>query len=290
MMTILTDLLTSARAMGAAGDLPGLLEELRSALLRVTGAEHVSVSLGEAEAPSEPAGGSRLAASLAVPEGATLSLRADSTRPGAFTEAHETALALLAAHAVALVRAAQLLEETRRLALTDPLTGLANRRHFLSVFEDNLRRARRYQESLAVAVIDVDNLQEVNDGHGQPAGDRALQEVGAAMKEWMRQTDQLARLGGDEFAALLFQADRTTARQVVDRIRATVAELRLAGGGEAPLTLSVGIALFPSDGGDAEWLLVRAEQALGEAKRRGGNRVMLAEDVPRSAGGDEQTN
>jgi diguanylate cyclase (GGDEF)-like protein len=110
------------------------------------------------------------------------------------------------------------------------------------------------------------------------------------MKEWMRQTDQLARLGGDEFAALLFQADRTTARQVVDRIRATVAELRLAGGGEAPLTLSVGIALFPSDGGDAEWLLVRAEQALGEAKRRGGNRVMLAEDVPRSAGGDEQSN
>ena len=132
----------------------------------------------------------------------------------------------------------------------------------------------------------MDNLEDLNERHGQPAGDRALQVVAAAMREWVRQTDEVARLGRDEFAALLLSADRTTARQVIDRIRATVAELRLAGGGDTAVTLSAGIALFPSDGGDMEWLFSRADAALAEAKRRGGNQVMLAEDLSRAGGPD----
>jgi len=216
-------------------------------------------------------------------------MRVDTSRPGGLADAQLQALTVLAAQAATVLRAAQLTEQTSRLGWTDPLTGLSNHRRFMEHFEDHLRRARRYQESLAVAFLNVDHLRHLNERQGRAAGDRALQVVASAMREWVRQTDEVARLHGDVFATLLLQADRTTARQVVDRIRATVAELRLAGGGDAPLTLSAGIALYPPDGGDTEWLFSRAEAALQEAKRRGRNRVLLAEDLPRSGGQAEDT-
>jgi len=106
-----------------------------------------------------------------------------------------------------VLRAAQLSEETRRLAVTDPLTGLHNRRYFMGQLEEALRRARRYRESFAVVLLDVDRFKAVNDRHGHAAGDRVLKSVGAALGEWVRETDQVARIGGDEFAALLIQAD-----------------------------------------------------------------------------------
>lgn len=210
-------------------------------------------------------------------------LSSGSREPGAYDQDRVRVLAVIAQQAAVLLHAAHLQEEARRQALTDALTGLPNRQHFLAQFEDHLRRARRYQEDLAVAYLAVDDLKVLNDRHGHPAGDQALQGVAAAMREWVRQTDEVARLDGAEFAVLLLQADRTSARQVLDRIRATVAERRLPelGGAESPLTLSAGIALFPSDGGESEWLRGRATAALREAKRRGGNRVMLAEDLPR---------
>ncbi len=206
---------------------------------------------------------------------------AESPVPGAYSDEHARTLTVVAQQAAVVLQSAQLQAETRRLAITDHLTGLHNRRHFVGQLEEHLRRARRYHETMGVAFLDLDNFKELNDRHGHSAGDRALQAVAAVMREWVRGTDELARLGGDEFAALLLQTDAAGARLVLERIRASVAEIQLpdAQGPPITLTLSAGLALFPADGGDAEWLCGRADAALYEAKRRGRNRVMLASDV-----------
>jgi diguanylate cyclase (GGDEF)-like protein len=222
---------------------------------------------------------------IAVPllaEGRVIGVfNAESPHPGAYTDEHVRTLSVVAQQAAVVIRSAQLQAETRRLAITDHLTGLYNRRHFVGQLEEHLRRARRYHETMGIAFLDIDNFKALNDRHGHSAGDRALQAVAGAMREWVRETDELARLGGDEFAALLLQADAAAARLVLERIRASVGELRLEDlhGQPVTLTLSAGLALFPEDGGDAEWLCGRADAALYEAKRRGRNRVILVADI-----------
>jgi diguanylate cyclase (GGDEF)-like protein len=223
---------------------------------------------------------------IAVPllaEGRVIGVfNAESEEAAAYSDEHVRTLSVIAQQAAVVLRSAQLQAETRRLAITDHLTGLCNRRHFVTQLEEHLRRARRYHETVVVAFLDVDNFKDLNDRHGHSAGDRALQAVAGAMREWVRETDELARLGGDEFAALLLQADAASARVVLERIRASVSELRLQDlhGQTVTLTLSAGLAVFPADGSDSEWLLGRADAALYEAKRRGRNRVLLANEVP----------
>jgi diguanylate cyclase (GGDEF)-like protein len=283
---ILKELAEAARSLSEGGrDLDALIEVVRQHTRAIAGTDSVRVTLHDGGPVAPRQEGTEVVLPLAGPGGVIGTLRIE----GPLAEERRQALAVLAAHAAAVLRAAQLGEQTSRLGWTDPLTALANHRRFMEQFEDHLRRARRYQETLAVAFLNVDHLRQLNERQGRAAGDRALQVVASAMREWVRQTDEVARLHGDVFAALLLQADRTTARQVVDRIRATVSELRLAGGGDTPLTLSAGIALFPPDGGDAEWLFSRAEAALQEAKRRGRNRVLLAEDLPRTGGQAEDS-
>ena len=214
-------------------------------------------------------------------------LNAESARPGVYRPEHVRSLAVIAQQAAVVLRAAQLHEETRRLSITDPLTALFNRRHFVGQLDEHLRRARRYQETLAVAFLDVDRFKKLNDTHGHNVGDRALQGVAGAMRQWVRESDEVARLGGDEFAAILLQADGAAARGVIERIRGSVAGLQVKSetGEPVALTLSAGIALFPPDGADSEYLLSRADAALYEAKRRGRNRVILAADVPAGSAG-----
>ena len=238
-----------------------------------------------AEDPAYIAGVPGARSEIAVPllaEGRVLGvLNAESEQPGAYTGEHVRTLSVIAQQAAVVLRSAQLQAETRRLAITDHLTGLYNRRHFVTQLEEHLRRAHRYHETIGVAFLDIDDFKSLNDRHGHSAGDRALQAVAGAMREWVRATDEVARIGGDEFAALLLQAGPDSARLVLERIRASVAELRLYDlhGQLVTLTLSAGLAVFPADGGDSEGLLGRADAALYEAKRRGRNRVILAADV-----------
>jgi diguanylate cyclase (GGDEF)-like protein len=233
--------------------------------------------------PGVPGARSELAVPLLADGRVVGVLNAESPEPAAYGREHVRALSVIAQQAAVVLRTAQLHEETRRLSVTDHLTGLFNRRHFVAALEEHLRRARRYMHTAAVAFVDIDEFKPLNDRHGHNAGDRALQAVAAIMREWTRETDIVARLGGDEFAALLLQVDRTSAQAVIERIRASVAELLLAGpeGEPIPMTLSAGIAFFPDDGGEAEWLLGRADAALYEAKRRGRNRVLLAAELTR---------
>lgn len=205
-------------------------------------------------------------------------LNFESREPGAYGQDHVRTLSVVAHQVAVVLRAAQLNEEARRLAVTDSLTGLHNRRCFMQELEERLKRARRYGETLAVVFVDLDGFKPINDGHGHGVGDQALQAVAGAMRAWIRDSDAIGRIGGDEFAAVLLQAERQTAWQVVDRLRLAVAGLEVRGrhGEPVPVTLSAGIALFPEDATELETLLVRADVALLEAKRQGRNRVVLA--------------
>jgi diguanylate cyclase (GGDEF)-like protein len=227
--------------------------------------------------PGIPEARSEIAVPL-VAEGRVIGvLNAESRRTSAFGADHARALSVIAQQAAVVLRSAQLYEETRRLAITDPLTGLYNRRHFLGHLEETLRRARRYRENFAVALLDVDGLKAINDRLGHGAGDRALESVGQALREWVRDTDMVARVGGDEFAALLLQVDGPHAAVTIERLRDSVRQKTLREGDESlQLTVSGGLALYPAHGGDSEALLARADAALYAAKNLGRDRIVIS--------------
>lgn len=161
------------------------------------------------------------------------------------------------------------------MSLTDPLTQLANRRGFLAVFKDELQRALRYRTRLAVMLIDVDNLKQVNDHHGHRAGDLALCTVAESLRNTCRGSDLAARYGGDEFAVLVPSTSAHEAQELANRLRYTLAK-QVQGHEElAGVTMSVGIADL-DDASDLDALLVAADSALYTAKTGGRDRVVLA--------------
>jgi diguanylate cyclase (GGDEF)-like protein len=206
---------------------------------------------------------------------------AESVDRAAFGEHEVQTLELVARQVASVVRGAQLLEETRRLAVTDSLTGLHNRRHFTRQLEENVRRSARYGERLALVLLDVDFFKTVNDRFGHQVGDRALQLLAGTLKEAVRETDQAARIGGEEFALLLLRCDRKLALHIAERVRSEIRELVIE---ELPeidmdLSASVGVAFFPDDGADPKTLMRVADDALYRAKRRGRDQVVLASEL-----------
>ena len=143
--------------------------------------------------------------------------------------------------------------ELARISRADPLTGCLNRRGFSERFEAELNAAERSGQPLALLGIDLDNFKQVNDTIGHAAGDELLIWVVQVLQETLRPTDWVGRLGGDEFAVLLPGASRGNAVEVADRVRYALTE-------KAPAT--IGIAVFPVDGADAEELLQRADAEL----------------------------
>jgi diguanylate cyclase (GGDEF)-like protein/hemerythrin-like metal-binding protein len=166
----------------------------------------------------------------------------------------------------------------QRLAFKDALTGLANRTLLLDHIEQAIATARRNAGTFAVLLIDLDRFKSINDIHGHATGDDALRETARRLEAAARAVDTVARLGGDEFVVLLGGAGgREEARLVVERIiQAVTAPLAEHG---MCLGVSVGIAIFPDDGSDADQLLARADGAMYEAKHRGGNRHAFADSV-----------
>lgn len=179
-------------------------------------------------------------------------------------------LAQFAAHATLALRAAALKAEIERLADTDGLTGLANRRVFQSALTRELALAQRRGEPCTLILIDVDHFKVVNDTHGHQAGDEVLRRVGVALAQTARGTDVAARYGGEEFAVILPACVPGEAVAVAERFRAAVA----AGTGAVPVTVSAGVATYPSDGADEASLIASADQALYRAKRTGRDRVV----------------
>jgi diguanylate cyclase (GGDEF)-like protein len=153
------------------------------------------------------------------------------------------------------------------LAVTDPLTGLYNRRKFEEVMNMEVARARRWGP-LSLLMIDLNYFKRVNDRYGHQAGDEALKAVARVLVACCRTTDTCARLGGDEFAMIIPHADFAAAEivrnRVLERIAVTTVE---SCGGEVPLSLSIGIATMPDRAGSADGLIAAADAAMYQAKQ-----------------------
>jgi diguanylate cyclase (GGDEF)-like protein len=189
------------------------------------------------------------------------------------------AAALVTAHAAASIDAALALSRERLHALTDPLTGLLNRRGFEGVLERGLEGAQEQRESLSLVVIDCDDFKELNDRAGHEFGDALLREVGDVLLRIVPQEARAARLGGDEFVVMLPGSDADEGESVAELLRARLAsELADAG---FPLRMSVGVSTYPFDGGSASQLVRAADQALYEAKAAGKGRVVGFREVVR---------
>ncbi|MCB1832242.1 MAG: GGDEF domain-containing protein [Geminicoccaceae bacterium] len=156
-----------------------------------------------------------------------------------------------------------------RLANTDELTGLGNRRSFVERAREAMALSRRHAQPLALLFVDVDGLKELNDNEGHARGDLALKQLARALRQCLRQSDYAARYGGDEFVILMPQTDMHAATIAAERLRAAIE----TGNDGLPLTVSVGLASTQGTHVGIEELVARADEALYVAKRAGRNQV-----------------
>ena len=164
-----------------------------------------------------------------------------------------------------------------RLAETDALTGLTNRRHFLELAGRELARSRRYGSPMSLVLVDLDHFKRVNDRHGHLAGDQVLTSAARALASGLREIDVIARHGGEEFAILLPETDVEGAREVAERTCRRLAEtITVVDGDEIRITASMGVASTVGGAATLDDLLGRADRAMYGAKRAGRDRVEVA--------------
>jgi diguanylate cyclase (GGDEF)-like protein len=176
------------------------------------------------------------------------------------------------------VNANRLIWRLSDAAVTDPLTGLANRRGFQELIETELERARRSGQPLSLIMGDLDHFKALNDGFGHGAGDRALEQLSLILQTAKRRIDTAARIGGEEFALVLPDSDQHAAHILAERLRREVRETFMYEPHE--LTISLGVATFPSHGTGVEALIAQADEALYAAKALGRDRtVVYSEDL-----------
>src|SRR5579863_5577769 len=176
-------------------------------------------------------------------------------------------------------------------AVTDPLTGLYNRRLFSEGFEKELNRARRYGQPLGLVILDLHRFKEVNDKHGHPRGDEVLRAAAATLKKALRTSDSAFRIGGDEFALLLPQTDAAQALALSRRIGTVFAESIAHFQMSVSVSMDHGVATFPQDGDQADQLIRVADERLYRLKHanhdkapNGGSRTeIVSNPAPESA-------
>ncbi|MFN8216965.1 MAG: diguanylate cyclase [Solirubrobacterales bacterium] len=168
------------------------------------------------------------------------------------------------------------MQELRREASEDPLTGLKNRRRFDEDLRLAMARARRERTTGALVMLDLDHFKQVNDSRGHPAGDRLIVEVADVLRERTRESDVLARLGGDEFAVILPRCTVGEARLAAEAIGRAIREHRPLGGAIEPLTASVGVAMFGDrPRANVAAIVSEADAAMYEAKDDGRDGVRV---------------
>jgi diguanylate cyclase (GGDEF)-like protein len=169
--------------------------------------------------------------------------------------------------------------EIERLALTDPVTGLANRHYFNQRFSEAIKLAERQDLWLSLAMMDLDLFKEVNDCYGHPVGDEVLVRVGLVLKSCFRETDVIARIGGDEFAIIIIGPESLDAgRQLAERVISAFSRPLTLDGCEVTIGASFGIATYPLDSTEGAELIRLADNALYTSKHRGRNICTLASD------------
>ena len=172
-------------------------------------------------------------------------------------------------------------ERAEHLAMHDPLTGLANRRHFNLFLNREMRRSIRNRSAISLIELDVDYFKDYNDEFGHLAGDQCLANVSQALLAFSRRpSDLAARLGGDEFALLLGDTDFVQSQEVAEAILKAINDLRMVFGESRQVTVSVGVAsVIPCKQQNEDLLLQEADKALYRAKLAGRNRVVHAQPV-----------
>lgn len=162
------------------------------------------------------------------------------------------------------------------LAVTDPLTGVANRRRFEEELEREFARAGRHHRRLGLLILDIDEFKQINDHHGHPVADQVLKQVGAGLQRITREEQTVARIGGDEFAILVPEADASGLRRIAERAHAEVTAVEVDGAdGKVAPTCSIGGAVVDATEGQASDLYSDADAALYKSKKQGRNRVTI---------------
>lgn len=168
-------------------------------------------------------------------------------------------------------------KELQVLSITDSLTGLHNRKHFMEVLASEVARSWRNKHPFSVMMIDTDHFKKYNDTFGHQMGDALLKKIGVIFMESLRNVDYPSRYGGDEFIVLLPEVEKEKALEVAERIRGLVAAKTLSRDtNRVAVTVSIGVAAFPEHGDTPEAIIASADGALYHAKRNGRNRVVLA--------------
>lgn len=180
--------------------------------------------------------------------------------------AHQFALAL---------RRLKLYKDIETLAITDGLTGVYTRRYFLERFDEEIKRAAMRKTSLAFMMIDADHFKTINDHYGHLTGDQVLKEMALVIRESVREIDIVGRFGGEEFCVVLPDTDTSGAQAVAERIRKSAEKKTIkAYDNSVRVTLSIGIAVYPSDGKVLEEIMDKADWALYRSKSQGRNCVV----------------
>ncbi len=194
--------------------------------------------------------------------------------PRVFTEQDQEILMLFANQAAIALENARLYGELEKLAITDGLTGLPNHRTFQERLLREISRAERFKQEISLIILDIDHFKLVNDKYGHQVGDQVLRRVGNTLQDQLRKMDFVARYGGEEFAVIMPQTRKNVAIRIAERLRESVAQGRyLKAEPDRSITISLGLAEYPSDATEPPALVEMADRALYISKERGRNRV-----------------
>ncbi len=201
----------------------------------------------------------------------------------AYSQAHIRLIETIAAQAAIAIDNARLFARTEEFAITDSLTGLFNRRHFIELAEKEITRALRYKKPLSIILMDIDHFKQVNDRFGHLIGDQMLQLISQNCTKVLRKIDVLARYGGEEFTVLLPETDQKEAIAVAARIKEAVDSTSLVTKeGVIKVTASLGVAELTEPVQDLKDLINRTDQALYNAKDAGRNQIKSFRTAPKN--------
>ena len=201
------------------------------------------------------------------------------SRPAPYSEAEEQRIRESVGQAAPVLANLRNLAVAEIRAATDGLTGLPNKRAVTDALNRTFAQAATTMAPLALILLDLDHFKQVNDQGGHAVGDQVLANVGATIRGVLRAGDFAGRNGGEEFAVLLPDTDIDAATEIAERVRVAIAEISLPGA-DVSVTASIGVAGFPGHASTLDRLERLADAALYLAKRKGRNRVELAEPAP----------
>jgi diguanylate cyclase (GGDEF)-like protein len=250
-----------------------LLDEVRETL--GVSPEVETVWLEDEDAKSGPREGDAIVRTIPFGNGTVGHI---AVAPFGSGRAVEQLTTLLARDLGGPLRIATLVDDSRKLATTDALTALLNRRAFRTSMENELARAARWRLPLSLLLLDIDHFKAINDGFGHATGDEVLTAIGSTLQKQLRSLDVAARWGGEEFVVTLANTSLADAQPVAERIRVALSEIVIVREGvRVPITASIGVTALRGNEGIDE-LVERADHAMYRAKSGGRNRVVACEE------------